>query len=730
MSTRRMQKNLTVMFTDISGFTRHTEAVSREELMSRLDTHNTLLMPIIAHFDGRIVKSIGDAFLITFESPTNAVQCGLFMQHTLRNYNSEKPDTAQIHLKISINSGEVTVTDSDVFGDPVNVAAKIEKATNPDEIYFTEAVFLAMNKAEVPTSFVKTFRPRGAESQEIKLYKVAMDEGDERYQRVINGTHIDADKTRTRALELSNVAEKEFSRYQDTLEALVQGQSARSRGTVIAVVAAALILATAVIIGLAVFGGPDSQSQVVQSARNYLSSGKPEDARLLLLEHIQRNGDSEALRAALREVDAYELNDATRRATAMLDNGQPRQAARLLQEALKDAAPGEAQQRVLDRAAAWSEAASALSAGETARTLELIESAAGQSGPGAALQRMQEQARAIDFAREVLDDEGRRKEQSNAVIERIAQAFGDQPENTVVLALLVTALESRLYWEAREKGLDEGKRQLERYRERFLTVADWRRPERETYLGALWTYTSHQNQRSWWRWEEPWASHYRALTTAAEADPAFNFRLAENIYEINRRINLIITTEQWHIEAALEHDPTLLQTRRERILEMVKSWLQYVQTDDSLVRRLVREHFYEDVREQLVAGLHATYSDRPREDMRCNSYALLADRDELDVIEDRFAYFRDNFSMFMENDWNRTRPNGEAVPQALTRAQAAKIFEREMSAEEYAAFADLLERTRADIVAKTGRWGVYSHALETVQTLIEQLKAAQPQHAG
>ncbi|MHC4841981.1 MAG: adenylate/guanylate cyclase domain-containing protein, partial [Planctomycetota bacterium] len=248
MATRRIQKNLTVMFTDISGFTKHTETISRDDLMKRLETHNELLMPVIAHFEGRIVKTIGDAFLITFESPTNAVQCGLFMQHTLAKWNVDKDASTQIHIKVSINSGEVTVTETDVFGDPVNVAAKIEKATNPDEIYFTESVFLAMVKAEVPTSFVKTFRPKGAESQEIKLYRVAQDEGDERYKKIIASTHIDVDKVKTRVMELSTVAEREFNRYQDTLEELVKQQGKSSRGVISAVIAAALILAVAIII--------------------------------------------------------------------------------------------------------------------------------------------------------------------------------------------------------------------------------------------------------------------------------------------------------------------------------------------------------------------------------------------------------------------------------------------------------------------------------------------------
>src|SRR5690606_20608014 len=300
MSTQRVQKNLTVMFTDISGFTKHTETISREALMSRLDTHNQLLMPIIAHFEGKIVKTIGDAFLITFESPTNAVQCGLFMQHTLRHHNLEKPESEQIHIKVSINSGEVTVTDNDVFGDPVNVAAKIEKATNPDEIYFTEAVFLAMNKAEVPTSFVKTFRPKGAESQEIKLYRVAMDEGDERYQRVVNATHIDADKVKTRVMELSNAAEKEFSRYQDTLDALVQTQGASSRNTVFAVIGAAVILAVAIVVGIAMFGGGETpEQQLTRDVRAYLTAGKPQDARDVIQSHMQKYGDGDAVKSLL-----------------------------------------------------------------------------------------------------------------------------------------------------------------------------------------------------------------------------------------------------------------------------------------------------------------------------------------------------------------------------------------------------------------------------------------------
>src|SRR5262245_18358424 len=110
MTTKHVQRNRTIMFTDISGFTKHTEKISREQLMNLLATHSKLLMPIVGHFESKVINTIGDDFFITFESPTNAVQCGIYMQHTLKKYNHGIPDPEQIHIKVSINSGEVTAT--------------------------------------------------------------------------------------------------------------------------------------------------------------------------------------------------------------------------------------------------------------------------------------------------------------------------------------------------------------------------------------------------------------------------------------------------------------------------------------------------------------------------------------------------------------------------------------------------------------------------------------------
>ncbi|MEQ1440535.1 adenylate/guanylate cyclase domain-containing protein [Fontimonas sp. SYSU GA230001] len=164
-------ENLTVMFTDIVNFTERTSRQSRADTEAMLREHDRLLLPLIGRFGGRRVKSIGDALLVTFRSPTDAVRCGMAMQDTLAEYNAGRPDDAQIHIRVALNVGEVRVDRRDVFGEAVNVASRVEQLTPPDQIYFTEAVYLAMNKAEVPSAVVGVQQLRGV-PEPVKLFHV------------------------------------------------------------------------------------------------------------------------------------------------------------------------------------------------------------------------------------------------------------------------------------------------------------------------------------------------------------------------------------------------------------------------------------------------------------------------------------------------------------------------------------------------------------------------------
>ncbi|WP_224241460.1 adenylate/guanylate cyclase domain-containing protein [Hyalangium gracile] len=163
--------NLAIVFTDIQGFTERTSRQTHEENQRLLRVHHDLLAPLFTAFGGKILKSIGDAFLVTFESPTQAVLSGVAIQDRLWQYNRSAPESEQLHVRVAINVGEVRVESNDVFGEPVNIAARVEGITDAGEVFFTEAVYLSMNKAEVPSQEVGAFELKGIPGK-IRVFRV------------------------------------------------------------------------------------------------------------------------------------------------------------------------------------------------------------------------------------------------------------------------------------------------------------------------------------------------------------------------------------------------------------------------------------------------------------------------------------------------------------------------------------------------------------------------------
>jgi formylglycine-generating enzyme required for sulfatase activity len=172
MCADRMEtRNLTIMFTDIKGFTARTSDSTRRGLLDLLTRHNELVLPIALEMGGRLVKTIGDAFLLVFESPTNSALAGMKIQKRLKEYNESVADDEKIEIRIAINCGEVALQGNDVFGEAVNIASRIEGIAEPGEIYFTESVYLAMNKKEVPSVEVGWRQLKGI-PEKVRVYKV------------------------------------------------------------------------------------------------------------------------------------------------------------------------------------------------------------------------------------------------------------------------------------------------------------------------------------------------------------------------------------------------------------------------------------------------------------------------------------------------------------------------------------------------------------------------------
>ncbi|GMR20887.1 MAG: hypothetical protein BMS9Abin36_1485 [Gammaproteobacteria bacterium] len=164
-------ENLAIVFTDIVGYTETTAHQSRRENEKLLATHNHILLPIAKRYKGRLIKTIGDALLLVYKSPTDAMLCSMAMQDALYEYNRSVSDEKQIHIRVAASLGEVRVTRNDIFGEPVNITSRIEGVTPKDEIYFSEAIYMAMNKAEVPCQEVGWKELKGVKGK-IRLFNI------------------------------------------------------------------------------------------------------------------------------------------------------------------------------------------------------------------------------------------------------------------------------------------------------------------------------------------------------------------------------------------------------------------------------------------------------------------------------------------------------------------------------------------------------------------------------
>ncbi|MEI6532294.1 MAG: adenylate/guanylate cyclase domain-containing protein [Candidatus Roizmanbacteria bacterium] len=177
-------KVLSVMFTDMKGFTNRTSGQSRQEIEDLLSVHDKIMRPIFTKYGGRIIKTIGDAFLVVFESPTDAVLCGIKIQTTVEHHNSRSNKADQFIVRVAINSGEVHIKDNDVFGEPVNIAARVEGVADGGEVALTESVFLAMNKNEIKTMSMGIHELKGI-PYPIKIYRALIHPGDEnKYKKI------------------------------------------------------------------------------------------------------------------------------------------------------------------------------------------------------------------------------------------------------------------------------------------------------------------------------------------------------------------------------------------------------------------------------------------------------------------------------------------------------------------------------------------------------------------
>ncbi len=159
------------MFTDLVGYTALSQ---RDEALAlrMLAKHREIVRPVFKRYGGREIKTIGDAFLVEFDSAIDATRCAVDVQKILHDYNEKS--RVKLQVRIGVHIGDIVHQEGDVYGDAVNIASRIEPLADAGSVCISEQVYyLVRNK--IPYPLVKL------ESQNLKnvafpvdVYKVIL----------------------------------------------------------------------------------------------------------------------------------------------------------------------------------------------------------------------------------------------------------------------------------------------------------------------------------------------------------------------------------------------------------------------------------------------------------------------------------------------------------------------------------------------------------------------------
>ena len=135
MASERVERRLTaILAADVAGYSRLMGA-DEEGTLARLKAYRReLIDPKIAEHRGRIVKTTGDGLLAEFASVVDAVRCAVEIQDEMAKRNADEPPDRRIEFRVGINVGDIIIDESDIFGDGVNVAARLEALAKPGGI--------------------------------------------------------------------------------------------------------------------------------------------------------------------------------------------------------------------------------------------------------------------------------------------------------------------------------------------------------------------------------------------------------------------------------------------------------------------------------------------------------------------------------------------------------------------------------------------------------------------
>jgi adenylate cyclase len=164
-----------ILAADVVGYSRLIEADEAGTLAALKSHRGTLIEPKIAQYHGRIVKLMGDGLLAEFPSAVEAVHCAVEIQYAMAERNGYVPEERRITYRVGINIGDIVVEDDDIFGDGVNIAARLEGLADPGGICISRPVH-----TQIVDKLDLTFEDLGEQqvkniAKPVMVYRVALD---------------------------------------------------------------------------------------------------------------------------------------------------------------------------------------------------------------------------------------------------------------------------------------------------------------------------------------------------------------------------------------------------------------------------------------------------------------------------------------------------------------------------------------------------------------------------
>jgi len=176
LASERVERRLTaILAADVAGYSR-LMGVDEEETLARLKAHRREVVdPRIGEHRGRIVKTTGDGLLAEFASVVDAVRCAVEIQDGMAKRNADVPPDRRIEFRVGINVGDIIIDESDIFGDGVNVAARLEALAQPGGICVSR-----MTRDQVRDKLALTFEDLGEQqvkniARPVRVYQIVTD---------------------------------------------------------------------------------------------------------------------------------------------------------------------------------------------------------------------------------------------------------------------------------------------------------------------------------------------------------------------------------------------------------------------------------------------------------------------------------------------------------------------------------------------------------------------------